>query len=100
MRGKKLPDDQIANIRAMRAVGRSLEEIVVATGFAKSCVSRYCRGVKLPNGPLKRGGKRKVSIRAVTELYRQGLSRRAIAARLGCGSTAVHRIITGIRSAA
>jgi DNA invertase Pin-like site-specific DNA recombinase len=100
MRGRKLPDETIASIRAMRAKGHSLTEIVSATGFVKSCISRHCRGVKLPNGPLKRGGKRRVSVAAVRQLLGQRLSCRAIAARLGCGSTAVHRAITGIRSAA
>jgi DNA invertase Pin-like site-specific DNA recombinase len=93
MRGRKLPEEAVARIHAMRAMGHSLIEIVSATGLAKSCISRHCQGVELPNGPLKRGPKNALRRALCLKLKGEGLSIRQIAARGGKGSTTVHRAL-------
>jgi DNA invertase Pin-like site-specific DNA recombinase len=99
MPGRRLPEEKIAAIKAMRANGHSISEIVTATGAVRSCVSRHCQGIELPNGPLKRGPKRTLRRAICLKLKAEGLSIREIAARLGKGSTTVHRILNA-RSAA
>jgi IS30 family transposase len=93
MPGRRLPEEKISAIKAMRASGHSISEIVTATGAVKSCVSRHCRGVKLPNGPLKRGPKNVLRRALCLKLKGEGLSIRQIAARVGKGSTTVHRAL-------
>ena len=96
----RLPDEKIAAIQALRAKGHSISEICSLTSSSRGSVHRLTLGIRLPSGPLKRGAKRKVSIRAVLQLHAQGLSLSAIAARIGCGRTAVHRILNARKAAA
>jgi DNA invertase Pin-like site-specific DNA recombinase len=93
MPGRRLAEENIAAIKAMRANGHSISEIVAATGAVRSCVSRHCRGIELPNGPLKRGPKNSLRRAACLKLKGEGLSIRQIAARVGKGSTTVHRLL-------
>ncbi|WP_201829628.1 hypothetical protein [Microvirga zambiensis] len=94
MPGCKLPPETIAEIKALRAKGHSISEIqALAKVRGRGTVSRHIQGIKLPNGPLKSGKRWLVARNVCRDLKNQGLSIRAIAARLGCGATAVHRAI-------
>lgn len=57
MPGRPHSDDTIAAIKALRAKGFSISEIQKQTNAGRGTVSRHTQGVRLPNGPLKRGPK-------------------------------------------
>lgn len=57
MPGRPLPDYKIAAIKDLRAKGYSITEICSALCATRATVSRHAQGVRLPNGPLKRGPK-------------------------------------------
>jgi DNA invertase Pin-like site-specific DNA recombinase len=97
----RLPDETVATIRALRAKGHSITEVSALTKVkGRGTVHKHIAGIQLPFGPLKRGPKRKVAFNVCKALLDQGLSIRAIAKRVGCGSTTVHRTLKTGRSAA
>lgn len=90
---RRLPDETIANIRALRRKGLSLGEIRAETGLSRGCIHRHCSDIVLPFGPLKRGPKRRIAVKVVRQLRDSGLSYRTIAKRVGCAVSAVHRTL-------
>lgn len=101
MKGVRLPNETIADIKALRAKGHSISEIQALTKVrGRGTVSRHVQGIALPFGPLKRGSKRRVAANACRRLKADGLTYRAIATRLGCGLATVHRILNTSRGAA
>lgn len=83
----------VAEIRALRAKGHSISEICEAVGRGRATVHAHCRDVPMPFGPRKSGPKRKVASVICYRLREQGLSYRAIAARMGVAVSAVHRAV-------
>jgi DNA invertase Pin-like site-specific DNA recombinase len=57
MPGRPHPAHTIAAIKSLRAKGFSISEICSAVRAGRATVSRHCKGVRLPDGPLKRGPK-------------------------------------------
>lgn len=101
MKGFKLPDQTVADIKALRAKGHSISEIQALTKVrGRGSIHRYTKGIQLPFGPLKRGSKRKVAANICRRLKADGLTYRVIAARMGCGLSTVHRILNTSRGAA
>jgi DNA invertase Pin-like site-specific DNA recombinase len=97
----RLPDEKIAAARRLRAKGHSIREVGALAGIKGiGSIHTYTKGIQLPFGPLKRGPKPRVAFNACRELKAQGLSIRAIAKRIGCGPTAVHRTFKTGRSGA
>lgn len=88
-----VPAETIATIRTMRAKGHSIREICAAVGKVPSYVHRYCKDVKMPYGPRKKGPPPKVSRLLIRRLRNQGMTYRDIAARVGCGICSVHRAL-------
>jgi len=97
---RRLPDEKIAAIKALRAKGHSISEICAELKLHRSVVHRHCEGIRLPNGPLKRGPKFTLSRAACLKLRNEGLSFREIAVRVGRSYTAVRNAIVNRRSAA
>lgn len=98
---RRLPDETIANIKALRAKGHSISEVSALTKVkGRGTIHRHTQGIQLPFGPLKRGPKPKVAFNVCKALRDQGLSLRAIAKRLGCAHSAVDRTLKTGKSAA
>ena len=98
---RRLPDETIANIKALRAKGHSISEVSALTKVkGRGAIHRYTQGIQLPFGPLKRGPKKKIAFNVCKALKDQGLTYRAIAARLGCAVSNVHRTLKTRKSAA
>lgn len=98
---RRLPDETIANIKALRAKGHSISEVSALTKVkGRGTIHRHTQGIRLPFGPLKRGPKPKVAFNVCKALRDQGLSLRAIAKRLGCAHSAVDRTLKTRKSAA
>ena len=51
MIGRKLSVEEVNNIRQLRNCDNSLLEIAIATGFNKSTISFYCRGIPMTRSP-------------------------------------------------
>jgi hypothetical protein len=51
------PADTVAAIKDLRSKGFSISDICAATKASRGAVHRHCVGIRLPNGPLKRGPK-------------------------------------------
>lgn len=98
---RRLPDETIANIKALRAKGHSISEVSALTKVkGRGTIHRHTQGIQLPFGPLKRGPKPKVAFNVCKALRDQGLSLRAIAKRLGCAHSAVYRTLKTGKAAA
>jgi len=98
---RPLSDETIANIKALRAKGHSISEVSALTKVkGRGSIHRHTQGIRLPFGPLKRGPRKKIAFNVCKALKDQGLTYRAIAARLGCAVSNVHRTLkTGKASA-
>jgi transposase len=97
---RRLPDEKITAIKALRAKGHSIREVSQLAKAGVGTVHSYSEGIDPPFGPLKRGPKRKVAYNVCKALQDQGLNYRQIAARLGCAHSAVFRTLKTGRSAA
>ena len=98
---RRLPDETIATIKALRAKGHSISEVSALTKVkGRGSIHRHTKGIQLPFGPLKRGPKKKIAFNVCKALKDQGLTYRAIAARLGCGVGSVHRTLKTGKAAA
>lgn len=98
---RRLPGETIAKIKTLRAKGHSISEVSALTKVkGRGSIHKHTVGIKLPFGPLKRGPKPKIAFNVCKALKDQGLSIRAIAKQLGCGSTAVHRTLKTGKAAA
>lgn len=91
--GRQISPEMVAAIKALRAKGHSITEICQMTGVSRCGVHGHAKDVRLPNGPLKSGPRRKIPVLAVYRFQDLGLGYRDIAARLGCGVGSVHRIL-------
>ncbi|MBA1157790.1 hypothetical protein [Microvirga mediterraneensis] len=101
MPGLPISDDKIAAIKALRAKGHSISEVAALTKVrGRGTIHRHTQGIQLPFGPLKRGPRKKIAFNVCKALKDQGLTYRAIAARLGCAVSNVHRTLKTGRSAA
>lgn len=90
---RRLPDEKIAQIRGLRRMGHSISDICTIARVGRGVAHKYAEGIVLPFGPLKSGPKRKIALNIIRGLRAQGLSVRAIAKRIGCGSTTVFRAL-------
>lgn len=98
---RRLPDETIDTIRALRAKGHSISEIqALAKVKGRGAVHERVKGIQLPFGPLKRGPQKKIAFNVCKELRDQGLGVRAIARRLGCAPSAVSRTLKTGKAAA
>jgi len=98
---RRLPDEKIATIKALRAKGHSISEVSSLTKVkGRGAIHRYTQGIQLPFGPLKRGPRKKVAFNTCKALREQGYSYRAIAAALGCAVSAVHNTLKTGKAAA
>lgn len=98
---RRLPDDKIAAIKALRAKGHSISEVAALTEVrGRGTIHRHTQGIQLPFGPLKRGPRKRIAYNACRALKDQGYTYRAIAAALGCAVSAVHRTLNSGRSIA
>lgn len=98
---RRLPDETVANIKALRAKGHSISEVGALTKVKGSgSIHSYTKGIQLPFGPLKPGPRKKIAFNACKALREQGCTYRAIAAALGCAVSAVHRTLKTGKSAA
>ena len=97
---RRIPDEKIAVARALRAKGHSISEVQALARISRGRAHEFTKGIQLPFGPLKRGPKKQIAFNVCKALKDQGLTYRAIAARLGCGVGSVHRTLKTGKSAA
>jgi len=98
---RRLPDETITAIKALRAKGHSISEIqALAKVKGRGAVHECIKGIQLPFGPLKRGPRKRIAFNVCKALQDQGLNYRQIAARLGCAHSAVYRTLKTGKAAA
>lgn len=98
---RRISDEKVAAVKALRAKGHSIREVRALTRVrGLGTIHRHVQGIQLPFGPLKRGQKKRIAFNVCKALFDQGLTYREIGKRLGCAHSAVYRTLKTGRSAA